>query len=152
MDHPSFGHAIISRVLEAAGYKVGILSAGLEKPGIHLRLWAGRGSAFLVTGGNMDSMVNHYSVSLHRRKTDAFSPGGAMNLRPDRATIVYCNLIRRSYRDIPIIIGGWRPACGGWRITTIGPTKCAGPFCWTPKPTCFSTAWANGASGRLQTA
>lgn len=106
VDHPSFGHAIISRVLEAAGYKVGILSQPDWKNPESICALGRPRLGFLVTGGNMDSMVNHYSVSLHRRKTDAFSPGGAMNLRPDRATIVYCNLIRRSYRDIPIIIGG----------------------------------------------
>ena len=61
---------------------------------------------FLVSGGNMDSMVNHYSVSKKRRKTDAYSPGGKMGLRPDYATVVYCNLIRRTYKDVPIIIGG----------------------------------------------
>ena len=106
VDHPSFGHAIISRVLEAAGYKVGILSQPDWKNPESICALGRPRLGFLVTGGNMDSMVNHYSVSLHRRKTDAFSPGGAMNLRPDRATFVYCNLIRRSYRDIPIIIGG----------------------------------------------
>lgn len=90
VDHPSFGHAIISRVLEAAGYKVGILSQPDWKNPESICALGRPRLGFLVTGGNMDSMVNHYSVSLHRRKTDAFSPGGAMNLRPDRATIVYC--------------------------------------------------------------
>ena len=68
--------------------------------------WGRPRLGFLVTGGNMDSMVNHYSVSNHRRKTDAFTPGGVMGKRPDRATIVYCNLIRQSFRDVPILIGG----------------------------------------------
>lgn len=106
VDHPSFGHAIISRVLERAGYKVGILSQpDWKNPGSVSALGRPR-LGFLVTGGNMDSMVNHYSVSRHRRKTDAFTPGGVMGLRPDRATVVYCNLIRRIYHDVPIIIGG----------------------------------------------
>lgn len=106
VDHPSFGHAIISRVLEAAGYKVGILSQpDWRDPKSVCALGRPR-LGFLVTGGNMDSMVNHYSVSRHRRKTDAFTPGGIMGKRPDRATIVYCNLIRQSFRDVPILIGG----------------------------------------------
>lgn len=105
VDHPSFGHAIISRVLEAAGYKVGILSQPDWKD--PKSICALDGPDWLsVTGGNMDSMVNHYSVSHHRRKTDAFTPGGVMGKRPDRATIVYCNLICQTYRDVPILIGG----------------------------------------------
>lgn len=106
VDHPSFGHAIISRVLEAAGYKVGILSQPDWKDPKSICALGRPRLGFLVTGGNMDSMVNHYSVSHHRRKTDAFTPGGVMGKRPDRATIVYCNLIRQTYRDVPILIGG----------------------------------------------
>ena len=106
VDHPSFGHAIISRVLEAAGYKVGILSQpDWKNPQSITELGKPR-LGFLVTGGNMDSMVNHYSVSKKRRKADAFTPGGVMGKRPDYATVVYCNLIRRVYKDIPILIGG----------------------------------------------
>ena len=106
VDHPSFGHAIISRVLEAAGYKVGILSQPDWKDPKSISALGKPRLGFLVTGGNMDSMVNHYTVSHHRRKSDAFTPGGVMGKRPDRATIVYCNLIRQTYRDVPIIIGG----------------------------------------------
>lgn len=106
VDHPSFGHAIISRVLEAAGYKVGIIAQPDWKDPRSICTLGKPRLAFLVTGGNMDSMVNHYSVSHHRRKTDAFTPGGQMGKRPDRATIVYCNLIRQTYRDVPILIGG----------------------------------------------
>ncbi len=106
VDHPSFGHAIISRVLEAAGYKVGIISQPNWKNPKSIDALGCPRLGFLVSGGNMDSMVNHYSVSLHKRKNDAFTPGGIMGRRPDRATIVYCNLIRQTYRDVPIIIGG----------------------------------------------
>ena len=106
VDHPSFGHAIISRVLEAAGYKVGILAQPDWKNPQSITTLGRPRLGFLVTGGNMDSMVNHYSVSKKRRKTDAFTPGGIMGKRPDYATIVYCNLIRRVYKDLPIIIGG----------------------------------------------
>ena len=106
VDHPSFGHAIISRVLEAAGYKVGILSQPDWKDPQSIRRLGEPRLGFLVMGGNMDSMVNHYSVSKKRRKTDAFTPGGVMGKRPDYAVTVYCNLIRRSYPKKPIIIGG----------------------------------------------
>ncbi len=106
VDHPSFGHAIISRVLEAAGYKVGILSQpDWKDPKSILALGEPR-LGFLVMGGNMDSMVNHYSVSKKRRKADAFTPGGIMGKRPDYAVTVYCNLIRRTFPKIPVIIGG----------------------------------------------
>lgn len=106
VDHPSFGHAIISRVLEAAGYKVGILSQPDWKDPQSIQRLGEPRLGFLVMGGNMDSMVNHYSVSKKRRKTDAFTPGGVMGKRPDYAVTVYCNLIRRSYPKKPIIIGG----------------------------------------------
>ena len=106
VDHPSFGHAIISRVLEAAGYKVGIISQPDWKNPNSIRALGEPRLGFLVMGGNMDSMVNHYSVSKHRRKTDAFTPGGVMGKRPDYATVVYCNLIRRSFPKKPIIVGG----------------------------------------------
>ncbi len=106
VDHPSFGHAIISRVLESAGYKVGIISQpDWKDPNSICRLGEPR-LGFLVMGGNMDSMVNHYSVSRKKRKTDAFSPGGVMGKRPDYAVTVYCNLIRRSFPKKPVIIGG----------------------------------------------
>ena len=106
VDHPSFGHAIISRVLEAAGYRVGILSQPDWKDPSSIAALGRPALGFLVSGGNMDSMVNHYAVSKKRRKTDAFTPGGVMGKRPDHATVVYCNLIRRVYGDIPILIGG----------------------------------------------
>jgi uncharacterized radical SAM protein YgiQ len=106
VDHPTFGPTIIGRVLLDAGYKVGIIAqpdwndpesiAVLGKPRL----------GFLVTAGNMDSMVNHYYVSKRRRTTDSFSPGGQMGLRPDRATIVYTNLIRKKFKEDTIIIGG----------------------------------------------
>lgn len=106
VDHPSFGHAIISRVLEAAGYRVGILPQPDWKDPSSVTALGRPTLGFLVSGGNMDSMVNHYAVSKKRRKTDAFTPGGVMGKRPDHATVVYCNLIRRVYGDIPILIGG----------------------------------------------
>ncbi len=106
VDHPSFGHAIISRVLEANGFSVGIIAQPDWKDDASIRLLGQPRLAFIVSGGNMDSMVNHYSVSKRRRDRDAFSPGGVMGKRPDYATVVYGNLIRRSYKTVPIIIGG----------------------------------------------
>lgn len=106
VDHPSFGHAIISRILEHAGYKVGIISQPDWKNPASIDVLGRPRLGFLVMGGNMDSMVNHYSVFKHHRKMDAYTPGGATGKRPDYATVVYCNLIRQTYKDVPIIIGG----------------------------------------------
>ena len=106
VDHPSFGHAIISRVLEDAGYNVGILSQPDWKNPDSIRALGEPRLGFLVMGGNMDSMVNHYSVSKRRRETDAFTPGGVMGKRPDYAAVVYCNLIRRVYPHATILLGG----------------------------------------------
>ncbi|MCI9147063.1 MAG: YgiQ family radical SAM protein [Hungatella sp.] len=106
VDHPSFGHAVISRVLEARGYKVGIIAQPDWKDIKSITVLGKPRLGFLVSGGNMDSMVNHYSVSKKRRKEDSYTPGGVMGRRPDYATVVYCNLIRSVYKDSPIIIGG----------------------------------------------
>ena len=106
VDHPSFGHAIISRVLEQAGYSVGIISQPDWKNPKSIDIYGRPRLGFLVTGGNIDPMVNHYAVSKRRRKTDAYTPGGVMGKRPDYATVVYCNLIRQVYKDVPIVIGG----------------------------------------------
>ena len=106
VDHPSFGVAIISRVLEAAGFRVAILAQPDYKSAEDFKRFGRPRLGFLVTGGNIDSMVAHYTVSKKRRSYDYYSPGGKMGLRPDRATIVYCNRIREAYGDVPIIIGG----------------------------------------------
>ena len=106
VDHPSFGHAIISRLLEAHGYSVGIISQPDWRDKESVCIFGEPRLGFLVSAGNMDSMVNHYSVSKKRRATDAFTPGGVMGKRPDYATIVYCNLLRQTYKHTPIIIGG----------------------------------------------
>ena len=106
VDHPSFGHAIISRVLEARGYKVGIISQPDWKNKKSIAVLGKPRLGFLVSAGNMDSMVNHYFVSKKRRPGDAYTPGGEAGKRPDHAVAVYGNLIRRSYKDVPVIIGG----------------------------------------------
>ena len=106
VDHPSFGHAIISRVLESHGYSVGIISQPDFRNSESITEFGEPRLAFLISGGNMDSMVNHYSVSKKHRKTDAYTPGGEMGKRPDRAVIGYGNLIRQQYKKTPIITGG----------------------------------------------
>lgn len=106
VDHPSFGHAIISRLLESRGYRVGIISQPDWRDPASIRIFGEPRLGFLVSSGNMDSMVNHYSVSKKRRKTDAYTPGGEMGKRPDHACTVYGNLIRQSYKEIPVILGG----------------------------------------------
>ncbi len=106
VDHPSFGTAIISRLLEAHGYKVAIIPQPDWKDEESIQTFGRPRLGFLVSAGNMDSMVNHYTVSKKRRSADAYTPGQVMGKRPDYATIVYCNLIRKVYKDVPVIIGG----------------------------------------------
>ena len=106
VDHSSFGHAIISRILELNGYKVGIIPQPDWKDKNSISILGEPRLGFLVAAGNMDSMVNHYTVSKKRRNFDAYTPGGVIGKRPDYATIVYCNLIRQTYKKTPIIIGG----------------------------------------------
>lgn len=106
VDHPSFGHAIISRVLDSHGYKIGIISQPDWKNADSIDIFGKPRLGFLVTAGNMDSMVNHYTAAKKRRSSDAYTPGGKTGKRPDYATIVYCNLIKQKYKDSPIIIGG----------------------------------------------
>lgn len=106
VDHPSFGHAIISRVLESHGYRVGIISQPDWKDDASISILGKPRLAFLVSAGNMDSMVNHYFVSKKHRPSDAYTPGGEAYKRPDYAAVVYSNLIRRTYKDVPIILGG----------------------------------------------
>ena len=106
VDHPSFGHAIISRVLQAHGFTVGIIAQPNWKDENAIEALGEPRLGFLVSAGNMDSMVNHYYVSKKHRQTDAYTPGGEPYKRPDHATNVYCNLIRKTYKKTPIIIGG----------------------------------------------
>ena len=97
VDHPSFGHAIIGRLLQSRGYTVGIISQPDWKNPESITVLGEPRLGFLVTAGNMDSMVNHYTVSKKHRQTDAYTPGGVMGKRPDRAVMVYFNLIRLVY-------------------------------------------------------
>ena len=106
VDHPTFGTAIISRVIEAEGFSVGIIAQpGWKNPNDMMRLGTPK-YAFFVNSGNIDSMVAHYTVAKRKRSDDAYTAGGKSGRRPDRALTVYCKLIREAYPDIPIIIGG----------------------------------------------
>lgn len=106
VDHPSFGAAIITRLLESRGYSVGIISQPDWRKKESISVFGEPRLAFLVSAGNMDSMVNHYTVAKKHRRQDSYSPGGQMGLRPDRAVTVYGNLIRQTYKDTPVILGG----------------------------------------------
>lgn len=106
VDHPSFGHAIISRILEKAGYKVAILSLPDWHSAESFKAFGRPKLGFLVSSGVIDSMVNHYTVARKRRSEDAYAPGGKAGMRPDRAVVVYCNRIHEAYTGIPILIGG----------------------------------------------
>lgn len=106
VDHPSFGTAIISRVLESRGYRVAILPQPDWHSAAELKSFGRPRLGVLVSAGNIDSMVNHYTVNKKRRSEDAYTPENRAGKRPDRATIVYCNLAREAFGDIPILIGG----------------------------------------------
>ncbi len=106
VDHPSFGHAIITRILEAHGYTVGIIAQPDWKDETSITVLGKPRLGFFVSSGNMDSMVNHYYVSKKHRQTDAYTPGGEPFKRPDHAAVVYGNLIRKVYKDVPVILGG----------------------------------------------
>ena len=106
VDHPSFGHAIITRLLEANGYRVGVIAQPDWRDPASVAVFGEPRLGFLVSAGNMDSMVNHFTVAKKRRRSDAYSPGGKAGLRPDHACVVYGNLIRRTFKNVPIVLGG----------------------------------------------
>ena len=106
VDHSSFGAAIISRILESRGYRVGMIPQPDWRKKESIQVFGEPRLGFLVSAGNMDSMVNHYTVSRKHRQKDAYSPGGRMGLRPDLPVLVYSNLIRQTYKKTPIILGG----------------------------------------------
>lgn len=106
VDHPSFGAAIISRILEDAGYRVAMLCQPDFRSCDAFREYGRPRLGFLVSSGNIDSMVAHYTAAKKRRSFDYYTPGGEMGKRPDRAVIVYTNRIREAYGDVPVILGG----------------------------------------------
>lgn len=106
VDHPSFGHSIVTRMFESQGYRVGIIPLPDVTNVESIKIMGKPKIAVLVSAGVIDSMVNHYTVSKKRRKKDEYAPGGKVGLRPDRAVIVYSGLVRKAFGDIPILIGG----------------------------------------------
>lgn len=130
VDHPSFGHAVISRVLEAHGYRVGIISQPDWKNDASITVLGKPRLAFLISAGNMDSMVNHYSVSKKRRSQDAYTPGGKAGMRPDYATVVYGNLIRKPTKMFLLSLAALKQVLEEWRITITGPTNSNVLFFW----------------------
>ncbi len=106
VDHPSFGHAIITRLLEREGYRVGVIAQPDISDPASIEVFGSPRLGFLISAGNMDSMVNHYTVAKRPRRTDLYSPGGKRDLRPDRAVVVYTKLVRQAYPDAAIVIGG----------------------------------------------
>ena len=106
VDHPSFANAIIGRCVEAQGFRVGIIAQPDWNNDEAFKIFGKPNFAFLISGGNIDSMVNHYTVNKKKRSTDSYSPGGKAGLRPDRPTIVYSNKIRSIYKNVPVIVGG----------------------------------------------
>lgn len=122
VDHPSFGMAIITRVLEAHGFRIGVICQPDWKDEQSVQVFGRPRLGFLVSAGNMDSMVNHYTVSKKRRHQDAYTPGGVIGKRPDHATVVYCNLIRKVYKQVRSLSEESRPVCADWHIMIIGQT------------------------------
>ena len=151
VDHPSFGMAIVSRVLDAHGYKWASSAARLDRPRQHQRVGEPR-LGFLVSAGNMDSMVNHYSVTKHRRHTDAYTPGGEEGHRPNRAVTVYGNLIRQTFKDAPIIIGGIEASLRRLAHYDYWQDKLKRSVLLDSGATSSSTAWASTQSSRSRRA
>src|SRR5512145_2504374 len=106
VDHPSFAMAILGRLLEAAGYRVGVLSQPDWRSCDAWRTFGRPRLFFAISAGNMDSMINHYTANRKVRNDDAYSPGGQIGRRPDRATLGYCQRAREAYKGVPVIAGG----------------------------------------------
>ena len=144
VDHPSFGTAIISRLLEAEGYKVGVLAQPRYTDCEEFKRFGKPKYGFFIGGGNVDSMVSHYSVAKIPRAEDEYSPGGKGGARPDRSATVYTKLAKEAYPDLPVILGGLEASCCGALPTTItGWTLCCPASLRAPVRTSSALAWAN---------
>ena len=148
VDHPSFGAAIITRVLENAGFKVAFLAQPDWRSDKDFTRFGRPRLGFLVSSGNIDSMVAHYTVAKKRRSADAYSPGGKVGLRPDRAVIVYCNKIREIYGDIPIIIGGLEASLRRFAHYDYWMIRCAARYFLIRRRICLRSAWASAQWSR----
>ena len=134
IDHPSFGSAIISRLLESRGYRVGIIAQPDWRKKESIQVFGEPRLGFLVTAGNMDSMVNHYTVSRKHRQKDAYSPGGQMGFRPDMPTLFTATLSARPTNIHRSFSAASRQVFGVWHIMTTGVTVCAAASLWIPVP------------------
>ena len=136
VDHPSFGPAIITRLLEKAGFRVGIIAQPNWQSTADFKQLGRPRLGVLISAGNLDSMLNKFTAAKKIRSTDSYSPGGKAGLRPDRATIVYANRIRECWPDIPVIIGGIEASLRRFDIMTIGRIQCGAPSWLIVAPTC----------------
>ena len=140
VDHPSFGIAILSRVLEACGWRVCILPQ--PRSAADFTRFGRPTLGFFISGGNIDSMVAHYTAAKKKRSDDAYTAGGKAGARPDRASTA--GRRGRPIPTAPLSSAGWRPLCAGSPITTIGTTGCGPPSCWTAGRICSPSAWGRG--------
>ncbi len=143
VDHPSFGTAIISRLLEAEGYKIGVLAQPRYTDCEDFKRFGKPKYGFFIGGGNVDGMVSHYSVAKIPRAEDEYSPGGKGGARPDRSATVYTKLAKEVYPDLPVILGGLEACCAVLRIAIAGWTLCCPASRKIPVPTSSATAWAS---------
>ena len=148
IDHPSFGTTLIARLLESRGYRVAILPQPDWHSAEDFRAMGKPRYGVLIGGGNLDSMVAHYTVAKRRRTRDLYSEGGEMGKRPDRPTIVYANRVREAWPDVPIVIGGLEASLRRFATTTTGTTRCGGAYCSTRRRTCWCTAWGRAPRRR----
>jgi uncharacterized radical SAM protein YgiQ len=149
IDHPSFGMALVGRLLEAQGFRVGIIAQPDWRDASAFKALGRPTLYFGVTGGNMDSMVNRYTSDRRLRHNDSYTPDGEGGKRPDRAAIVYSQRVREAYKDVPIMLGGIESRrCAASPITITGRTRCAARFSSTPRPIFCSTATPSAPSSR----
>ena len=140
IDHPSFGMALVGRLLEAQGFRVGIIAQPDWQSADAFKVLGKPNLYFGVTAGNMDSLVNRYTADRKIRSDDAYTPNAEASKRPDRAVLVYSQRCREAYPDVPLVIAALKPRCAASRTTITGRTRC-GARCWSiPRPTSSSTA------------
>lgn len=149
VDHPSFGSAIITRVLESHGYKVGFVAQPDWNDPESIAVFGEPRLGFLVSAGNMDSMVNHYTVNKKRRHDDAYTPGGKGGARPNHAAWSIRTSFAAPSRKRPSFWAASRRVCAGSPITTTGPIPSSAPSCLIPGPISSPTAWGSALSSRL---
>ena len=150
VDHPSFGTAIISRLLEAEGYKVGVLAQPRYTDCEDFKRFGKPKYGFFIGGGNVDSMVSHYSVAKIPRAEDEYSPGGKGGARPDRSATVYTRLAKQAYPDLPVILGGLEASLRRFAHYDYWEARCAAPSSSTARRICWSTAWESAPPGKLR--